>query len=288
MPYTVPVSFDTFFSNINLSGDHREIANRRRDDVVSTLKKNFKIIDAFPFGSIPKFTALKSRADVDVMLVLDWNAHIRGVSPDQLIKGVRDALSEWRTNVRKNGQAVTLYYKTWPNVDVVPVSQILNSDGSVSHYNVPDINAGAWIRSNPKTHAQSVEKKAGECGPNFRRIIKMIKHWNSTNGDYLQSYHIEVMALKVFSGDVSDTPWHVHKFFEDGRELLKTWLWHDGSFVDDYLNQSDRDEVCRRFDSAIRLSGRAWFLTYDKNSNHEEAIGLWRQIFGTEFPVYAS
>ncbi len=55
MPYTVERSFDAFYENINLGGDHRETANTRRDDIVNTLGKTFSIVEAFSSGSIPKY-----------------------------------------------------------------------------------------------------------------------------------------------------------------------------------------------------------------------------------------
>jgi tRNA nucleotidyltransferase (CCA-adding enzyme) len=140
MPYTVRASFDAFYENINLSGDHRETANTRRDDIVSKLGRTFSIIEAFSSGSIPKYTALKNHADLDVIVALHYGKHVEGKTPIQVLQSVRDALAEWRTGVRKNGQAVTLYYKTWPNVDIVPVSRTTNDDGAVLHYNVPDSN----------------------------------------------------------------------------------------------------------------------------------------------------
>lgn len=142
--------------------------------------------------------------------------------------------------------------------------------------------------SRPKEHAAAIERKASECGPNFRRIIKMIKHWNSVHGAFLQSYHIEVIAIRVLSGDLSNLTWHLHKFFEDGRKLLDSWLWHEIGFADNYLTPQARAEICKRFDGAIRLSQSAWYLTYGANEEHEKAIGLWRQIFGDRFPAYAS
>ena len=82
MPYTVPISFDTFHDNINLfGGDHRSTANGRRDDIVATLGKSFEIVEAFSTGSIPKFTALKSHADLDVMVALHYGKHIKDNTP---------------------------------------------------------------------------------------------------------------------------------------------------------------------------------------------------------------
>ena len=157
MPYTVAVSFDTFYQNINLSGDHRDTANRRRDDIVSTLKKKLHVIESFSSGSIPRYTM-----------------HIKGKKPSEVLQEVRDTLSEYRTNVRKNGQAVTLYYKTWPNVDIVPCSRVVDDDGNVTSYSIPDMNTEQWITSKPKNHTANMTSRAGTCGSNFRKTITTV------------------------------------------------------------------------------------------------------------------
>ena len=288
MAYTVEMSFDKFYEAINLDGDHREIANKRRERVASLLSKHFEVLDTFATGSIPKFTALKDHADLDVMVVLHYGKHIKGKIPEQVLQSVRDALAEYRSNVRKNGQAVTLYYDSWPNVDIVPVSRSVNDKGEVTHYNVPNMNTGQWIQAKPKTHAREIEARAGKCGTNFRRIIKMIKWWNLIHGDYLQSYHIEVLALKVLGSDLSDTPWHAFRFFKSARELLGSRLRYGPGYADDYLDDMDRIEVIQRFDSAIDKSRSAWSRTYDGTHDHKGAIELWRgrDLFGDKFPAY--
>jgi tRNA nucleotidyltransferase (CCA-adding enzyme) len=90
MPYTVPVSFDKFRENIELAGDHREIAAARRDRIVSLLKSNLTILDAFPTGSIAKFTAVKGHADLDVMVVLHYGNHCKDKRPSEVLQTVRD------------------------------------------------------------------------------------------------------------------------------------------------------------------------------------------------------
>lgn len=286
MTYTVAASFDKFYENINLAGDHREIANSRRDNVVAMLSKSFEVVEAFSTGSIPKFTALRAHADVDVMVALHYGKHIKDKTPTQVLEDIRGALAEWKTGARKNGQAVTLHYKTWPNVDIVPVSRTLNDDGSVAHYNVPDSNTNTWIKSRPKALAATIDTKAGQCGYNFRRIIKIIKHWNRIHADYLTSYHIEVLAIKLFGQNLDNTPWNVFKFFEDARTLLQEPIWYDTGFADEYLSWSDRQEVLRRFDTAIWKTRSAWNLTFGSNEDQKGAIEIWQQVFGDQFPAY--
>jgi len=284
MAYSVQSAFDQFYERINLTGDHRATANARRDSIVSLLENHFEILEAFGSGSIPRFTALKSMADLDVTVVLHYGKHIKDKTPTQVLQGVRDALGTYRNQVRKNGQAVTLFYKTWPNVDIVPVSRSADVNGNITHYNVPDANTGAWIESNPKEHASDVDSRAGICGANFRMIIKMIKAWNGAHSNYLQSYHIEVMALKTFQSSLSDLPWDVYWAFKSFKELVANPLYHRRGYADAYLTPSDRFEVSRRLTTAMATAQMAWYL--GNKGDTAEAIKSWLQVFGGSFPAY--
>jgi len=286
MPYTVPYSFDRFYEAINLAGDHRSTANSRKDNVVSLLSKSFEILESFASGSIPRYTAVSGYADLDVIVVLHYGKHIKDKKPSQVLQAVRDALGEYRPGVRKNGQAVTLRYKTWPDVDIVPVSRVVNDDGSVSHFNVPDMNREAWIHSRPRTHGSNIVSRSSSFGAEFRRIIKMVKWWNHQHSNLMQSYHIEVLALKILTGTYSDYSWDIYQFFKQAHELTASYLWHDGGFVDDYLDYTKRSEVLKRLKTAEEKSLQAWAATYGERDDHKAAIGLWRQIFGDKFPGY--
>ncbi len=288
MAYTVAVSFDKFRENIELTGNHRETASKRKDDIISSLKNDFTVLEAFPSGSIPRYTAIKGHADLDIIVVLHYGKHIKNKKPSQVLQNIRDVLSEYKTNVRKNGQAVTLHYKTWPNVDIVPVSRTINDDGSINHYNVPDMNTESWIKSRPRKHTSAMRDKNKICGESFKRIVKMIKWWNHQHGAYLQSFHIEVIALKVFEGKLSDYSWDIFQYFDKAIKIVESPLWHEGDYIDDYLDYSKREEVLKRFRTARDKAREAWLCTYDENNDHEKAIKLWRQIFGSKFPAYGN
>ena len=175
MPYTVAFSFDKFRENIELSGDHRETATVRKDAIISLLKNEFEILEAFATGSIPRFTTVRGHADLDVMVALHYGKHIKNKKPSEVLQAVRDALGDYRTNCRKNGQAVTLHHKTWPDVDIVPVSRSVDNAGAVTHYNVPDLTTETWFESRPKHHSKVMTEKNDSWGVAFKRISKMIK-----------------------------------------------------------------------------------------------------------------
>ncbi len=244
----------------------------------------FDIVDAFGTGSIPKFTALKGHADLDIFLVLHFGKHCQNKLPSEVLKSVQEALA-YKTTVRRNGQAVSLSYTTWPSVDVVPVFYS-HENGTITHYNVPDMYTETWIAARPKEHAAAIANATTLYGGNFRKITKMIKAWNVAHSGYLQSYHIEVLALKTLSQDLSDLPWSVLVFFSNARALLEAPLWHDKGYCDSYLGFGDRYEIKKRFDTAIGLARDAWSRTYSGNNDHQGAIGSWKTLFGDQFPKY--
>jgi len=286
MPYTVAVSFDKFIDNIDLTGDHKEIADSRKDRVVSLLENEFSIQEAFPSGSIARNTAVKGYADLDVIVALHYGKHIKDKKPSQVLKAVRDCLGEYKTNVRRNGQAVTMYYDTWPNVDIVPVSQVTGDNGSIDHYEVPDMNSETWKSSRPKKHTKTLNSKSTECGDMFKKIIKIMKWWNHQHSNYFQSYHIEVLALNIYQGNLTDMPWQAYCFFDKAISLVSSSLWYELNYVDSYLDAEKRKELISRITAARDMSRDAWYLTYNNRGEHEKAITIWRQIFGDRFPAY--
>jgi Nucleotidyltransferase domain. len=287
MSYTVASSFDKFVENISLTGDRKETAAARKDRIISLLSNSFTILDAFATGSIPRGTALKTQADLDVMIVVHWTKHIKDKSPEKVLQEVRDALGEYRTNVRKNGQAVTLHYQSWPNVDIVPVSRAKNKNGSVSHYDVPNMHTGRWLESRPRRHANAIDAKAVQCGNRFKPLIRMIKQWNKAHSELMTSYHIEVLCLSIFDSGLSDYSWDVFQFFDQAATLAQSPLPYEGGYADDYLDDHDsREEVLTRLETARHRAGDAWYLTYNGRNQHESAIEIWKQIFGEKFPAY--
>lgn len=285
MPLTVDAAFTTFFEAINLAGDHRGSANARKDRIVNLLEKKLEVVDAFSTGSIPKFTALRQAADLDVMVVLHYGKHVEGRSPTQLLATVREALADYTTSVRRNGQAVTLRFQTWPSVDIVPVAKNV-TNGILNYYIVPDATRGGWIPSRPWALSTAIEAKATECGPNFRRVVKMVKHWNSRNGELLSSYHIEVLALTILEGHSDDLPWDLVRLFDKSRTLMAQPLWYDLGYADDYLGANDRILAARKLEAAAKLCSQAWLCTYGGRNDHRGAIALWRTLFGERFPTY--
>lgn len=286
MAYTVGYAFAGFLDRIAIKGPLMDTANTRRDRIVELLGSTFDILHAFPTGSLVRGTALKRHADVDVMVVLHYSKHIANQTPKQVLEDVRAQLSSYNARlVRKNGQAVTLYFTTGPNVDIVPAKKVLNGE-SFSHYEIPDANRGTWIETNPHIHDAAMSR----ASLNRRQLIQMAKTWNHSHSEYLQSFHVEVLALLCDYVSDTDWPWTVFQFFDTALKSLDSYaLWHPNGghgSVDAYLSYSDRQEARARLERARDLARQAWYAVYPPSTDDAGAIGTYRTIFGGDFPAY--
>lgn len=283
MPYTVAVSFDKFIENISTTGDHKQTADTRRDAIVELLKDKFTITEAFATGSLVRGTGLKSHADVDVIVALHHKNHIEGKSPARVLEDVRERLKDYDARmVKKNGQAVTLYFKTWPNVDIVPAVQVASS-GVVVGYQIPDMNRGVWIDTYPQAHDRAMSRLSGK---DLVRI-RMIKTWNKAHSECLSSFHIETLALNVPTM-TGTWAWEIVTFFSKALELIDKPLFHPNTGngqVDSYLTVADKQIAKARLTTAKDLATLAWYYT-ERDNNDEEAIGKYRTLFGERFPAY--
>jgi hypothetical protein len=284
--WLVDDAFEEFHTRINLPGNHRMTATNRKDWIVRRLNPCFNILDAFAMGSIPKYTALEGHADLDVMVVLHFGEHIKAKTPAQVLNDVRTMLGTGAGSVRRNGQAVTMRFESWPNVDVVPASVTYADElkKTVDHYNIPDMHRGVWLPTRPRKHAKAIEAAASFNGPQFRQVIKMIKDWNRRQPVRLQSYHIEVIALKMLGG-FDDYAWDVYQWFETAQEHIWSCVY-EGEDITDYLAVGERAVVLDQLKRAEKLAGDAWHFTYNGRGRHKEAIACLRQLFGQRFPTY--
>lgn len=284
VPFHVDTAFEEFHAAIALSGDHHALANSRAEWIVRQLRGSFEVLDHFTMGSIPKYTALSGHADLDVLVVLHFGKHIKGKCPGRVLIDVRKALGPRAGSPRRNGQAVTVTFDSWPNVDVVPASRTMadKATGKVKHYRIPDMHRGEWLVTKPRRHTRNIKARASLEGPEFRRVVRMVKDWNRRQAVRLQSYHVEVIALQVLDS-YDDYSWAVYRWFEVAQDHLDICIY-EGHDVAAYLTDDQRNAIDDQLRGAGKTASDAWYATCDTNDDHELAIKLWKSIFGQRFP----
>lgn len=117
----------------------------------------------------------------------------------------------------------------------------------------------------------------------------MIKGWNRTINDYLMSFHLEVIVLQVLERvKISDYPSGTRYVFDKGRSYVKQQNPDPAGYggdVGSYLSTQEKlDDAAGRFETAYDRAIKA--EDFDRRGRVEEAVNMWRKIFGDYFPAY--
>jgi hypothetical protein len=159
---------------------------------------------------------------------------------------------------------------------------VANAEGLVTHFSVPDMVNNLWLNARPHRHDAAM----AAMSESKRQLVRMMKVWNAAHSGLLQSYHIEVLALRM-PEVTGGWPFEVRYFFEAAFPLLAEPLTHPdvhAGVADGYLTAATRKDARDRVATAWRWAKSAEAAVYQ--GNHREATRLFRLIFGNDFPAY--
>ena len=290
MATTTAKAFDEFKEKLLLTETQKAKVNSRRDVTNGYLENSFSWTSDLPLrttkliGSAGRGTIIRPLDDIDVLAIFENKDGIfekqYQINSRKFLYRVRDALNKYSVEiVGARGQAVRLFYKLAPHVDIAPVFQYENGA-----YALPS-GDGGWITTDPDEHDAYINRRNSELGFRQKPMARIIKCWNNTHSKLLKSFHIEVITATVFSSLGRNTRDGCEKFFQWGQNYLDV---NDpagyGGNLASYLSWPTRQSVLNRMESARERAANA--NAAEASGNHAEAIRLWRIIFGDEFPAY--
>lgn len=289
MARTTAEAFNEFKDKLQLTAPQTTLVNSRRDNVIGYLRSAFPSSSDLPFalgkliGSAGRETIIRPIDDIDLLAKFSNQDNIferyRHDSRSFLYR-VRDALTRFRVQVvGARGQAVRLFYTNPPNVDIAPVF-----GWGEGGYVLPD-GQGGWIRTDPDFHAQYFAQRDHALGYLFKPMVRMLKRWNNEHGKYFRSFHLEVVINVAFSSIGNDSRIACEKFFEWAPTRLEAAdpAGNDPD-LSSYLTPASRQQLLANLASARQRARNA--NAAERSGRHQEAIRLWRIIFGSEFPAY--
>lgn len=292
MAKTIPESFRVFRANLEITSLQAEIVSTRQQSVRGAVEAGLAVVDSFLSGSYSRHTLIAplKEADIDIIVVLDpkyfddYNQQNGGQAGLlDLLKRVLKRTYPKTPDISRNGQAVTIQFTDFV-VDVVPA---FNRRGG--GYLIPNSIAQSWLSTNPKQHVQIWSAANQTHNGDLVPLIKMIKGWNRTTSSFVQSFHLETMALQLLNNvTISDFPSGARYLFDKGREYVTKNNPDPAGYGDDvgaYLNTQDKvKSAVSRFETAHAralkaedLAGRGYVA---------DAVDMWRMVFGDYFPAY--
>jgi hypothetical protein len=293
MATTIQQAFQKFKENLEPSGLQKATVSTRQNTVRDVIASDLNVLDSFLTGSYSRSTMIAplKEADVDIFIVLnsDYYYHYNnGQNGGQagLLDLVKRTLRKTYTktpDISRNGQAVTIQFTDFM-VDVVPG---FNSEGG--GYLIPNSVNKSWIPTDPKKHVDIVSSANVAHSGDLVPLIKMIKGWNKNSGNYFNSFHLEVLALEILKGvKISDYPSGMRYFFDKSRDLVTKKNLDPAGYggdVGSYINTQEKiQEAVAKFQLAYDRAIKA--EDYNKRGYTQDAIEMWRKIFGDYFPIY--
>ncbi len=284
MPTTIDQGFRQLRTNLEITDLQAGTVSTRQQNVRDAISSQLTVKESFLTGSYMRNTMIAplKEADVDILVVLDATHYDQDGHAAILDRVKRALLRTYRTpDISRNGRAVTISFSDFV-VDVVP--GFYRQGGG---YLIPDSRNKQWIGTDPKKHVALWAETNKTHGGDFVPLVKMLKAWNKTHSQLLNSFHLETLARQVFTNvTISSFPSGVRYFFDKARALIPYSLQDPAGYPGGVgqTTQAERDGILSRMETALTRSQAAEGLT--ANGSIAAAFEKWQLVFDGYFPAY--
>ncbi len=296
---TVDEAFRKFKSRLELNEREQKNASQRHKDVRDYLVTKFGVERSFLTGSYARYTKTKPLKDIDIFFVLkESEGHYRSKGPATILNDFYDALVEnyGSEAVRKQSRSVNVDFGVIVDaedntdyrivsVDVVPAF----ADGN--NYEIPDDDAGKWIKTNPEIHAEKATTAHQAFSREWKGLVRMVKYWNnhSRHGEkpVKPSFLIEVMALEcLYGGWQGRFDYELQGLFSSLADRIFD-EWPDPAGLGPPISNGMDTAAKQRSRELLLAASREATLAIDhvRRSRNGEALKAWRALFGPKFPL---
>lgn len=263
--------FDTFDALLQPSPSQRNRADLRSRRLSELLAESNNIAECRLVGSFTRSTAIRRYSDTDILAVFD-PAKVDSKNPKDLLALTEQIIKPLGRTVIRSPITVSLQYPDWPNVDILPGFAAGGREREGFH--IPTEAGTTWQLYSPGQHDRIVSDASKRLGSRLKKLIRIIKWWNYTNGTFLKSYEIEEFVVNAFPARIPDYTEAIYNIF---NEIIKK-LADDRS-----RNNNARFMISTRARDAWLISRQAQELT-TSGRDKEDVESLLRRLFGEQFP----
>jgi hypothetical protein len=294
MATAVGSAFLEFRDQIRTLDVSQATVERRQSLVRTSLSKRVALTapGLFLAGSMPRGTEVAPGAAIDLFATLDFGRHRSLYQPDrpQLIldfvaAALDDYLPEGEVSRRADGQAIRIRFE---DVDFDLTPAFPKHGGA---YMIPNAEVGHWTAVDTSRYEIIMARANAHLAGMLKPVVRMLKIWNRSHGNLFKGYHLEVMTLNA-----------LHTYYPDCNyasalrqvfSLLAFVMQYPtrdpvgvGEAVDVYLDvRARRQEAIALCQAAYRQACEADEAGH-RPLGQRHAFGVWRDMFGTEFPAY--
>ncbi|MDF2017711.1 MULTISPECIES: hypothetical protein [unclassified Bacillus (in: firmicutes)] len=290
--------FLDFLKDIEPSLTTKGDASKAHTDLRSFLEKDatFKPYRDSDFlsGSYKRDTAIRprivdgkiTRPDVDIIVVTNYT---QADDPKDVINLLYDVLKKQYPNIRKQNRSVGINTGK-ADMDVVP---IIAPDGMDGKLYIPDRKQEKWLETNPPKHTIWTIGVNQESKGMFKPLVKIMKWWrrvNPTIAKKPKGFVIECIVAECM--DKSETKYG-ELFVKTMEEIVNKYEIYvrlgvvptigDPGVPGNSVTDGITFDAFKGFYDKVKLHAEMARKALEE-TNEDEAVKLWRSIFGPRFP----
>ena len=285
--------FLTFYHNLSLTDAQLREGTNHHNGVRRSLNDHYYGLssasaNSFLVGSWGKSTCTGPPRDIDIYFVLPPQVYWRfqlvmGNKQSALLQEVKRILQLTypNTNLRGDGQVVVArFYRM--SVEVVPAFACTSGQ-----YLICDTHAGGRYKvADPMAEMNHISGCDARFNGNLRRLIMMMKAWQSHCNVPLKSFHIELVAadfLRQYQwarSGFSYYDWIMRDFLGYLCGRANQYVLVPGTYEVIWLGDRWRS----RAETAYGRANKA--CRYEMNDWIYPAGEEWRKIFGAQIPLW--
>lgn len=287
---TVEHAFQRMIETLTLTDQKEREVNAQKQGLRRKLDQYLSISEEFVAGSFGRRTAIHPLHDVDLMLVLNPNAHeeLLGRPPEACLKLLQDTVYKCYPEKglpKVQRRSVNIQFTgTEIGLDLVPAFK----DQAADVYWIPDRERPAWIKTNPRVHAEKCNEANRRAGNKLKVLVKLGKYWNRKEEGILKSFHLEVMSYELFSSAPGSYTEGLRDLFSGLSDTVLKRVPDPAqlNYVDEGMDQQNRTNIRNKLLGAARTAGEA--IAANRNGNTNQAHKLWRVLLGDVYPESGS
>jgi hypothetical protein len=276
----------TLLQCIDLLLDNISVSDRQEENITTSLsniegylndkENDLSISRTFTNGSYERDTIIRPLNDIDIFAVLrrdDWkNEYGQLPNPQSVltkIKNYLNGLTDYKDKVKQSRPCVTIELSN-KDFDILPSFELAGGG-----YEIPNHNLKSWITTYPEQLSSDLDITHKKCNYRLKQVIKVVKYWNREQGKVIPSFHVEEIAINIFT---------IHSF-KNFEEAIRIWFNNaEYELHADKLYSNDEYNAILKKIRSVRDKLNNAKTDFDAGKEGE-AIQIWKTIFGKEFPT---
>ncbi|SIS66628.1 hypothetical protein SAMN05421686_103167 [Thalassolituus maritimus] len=281
--------FKEFLENIKVQKSDQ--FKQRYEQITKALNLKFRGTDSttansLQVGSYGRYTGIKGISDLDMVYIMPsskWDDY-KDHKQSKLLTDVKEAIKSRypSTDVKVDGLVVSVKYQSF-HVEVQPVFDRYNSDGS-GYFEFPHTaNSGSWKKTKPRQEMKAIKDLNDEKNKNLRLLCKMARSWKNKSGVAMGGLLIDTLAYNFMKSTTEYDSAGYSSFGYLSRDFFEYLAGQDKQ--DHYQAPGSNQDVNVKKDFRKKAE-EAYNLCVDAIEAEGKAKSnkKWREVYGSNFP----